>query len=112
MKENKDKDDTWWDKYGRRTVLFSIVAIFAWWLIHPFINSGIVWMLGQSNSPANQGTLGDSYGSLNSLFSGIAMIAAVTAVLIQTYEFRAQREELGLSRDQLRLQLEEMQQQR
>ncbi|MHC2067583.1 hypothetical protein ACYFX5_08925 [Bremerella sp. T1] len=103
---------SFWDKHGRKIILGAFVFLFALWIIHPFIVSGMLFIIGRNDTPANQGTLGDSYGGLNSLLSGIAMIAAVSAVLIQTFEFKAQREELGLSREQLRLQLEEMQQQR
>lgn len=110
--EEEKKNDTWWDKNGLTSLFAALFGIFSWWVLHPFINSALVMMSGVSNSPENQGMLGDSYGSLNSLFSGIAMIAAVTAVLIQTFEFKAQREELALSRKQLRLQLDEMEQQR
>lgn len=41
-----------------------------------------------------QSGYGDTFGAANALFSGFAMVAAVTAIFIQIFEFSAQRDEL------------------
>ena len=38
---------------------------------------------------------GDAFGSVNAWFSGIAMLAAILAIVFQTFEFGHQREELS-----------------
>lgn len=58
------ENETWWDKNWREALLAALFVIFSWWVLHPFINSGMVAMTGVANSPERQGLLGDSYGSL------------------------------------------------
>lgn len=48
-----------------------------------------------------QGSYGDMFGSISSLFSGIAMVAAISAIVLQSFEFSAQREELSLQRSEM-----------
>lgn len=47
------------------------------------------------------GTYGDMFGVTNALFSGVAMIAAISAIILQVFEFSAQREELTLQRQEM-----------
>lgn len=54
------------------------------------------------------GVVGDMFGVVNSLFSGLAFAGIIYTVLLQMEELRAQREELILTRDELRGQKEEI----
>lgn len=48
----------------------------------------------------NYGTYGDSYGSLNTLFSGLAFAALFISLLLQRRELEAQRKELNAQREE------------
>ncbi|MDC4872421.1 hypothetical protein ACT433_13800 [Acinetobacter baumannii] len=50
----------------------------------------------------NYGTYGDSYGSLNTLFSGLAFAALFISLLLQRRELEAQRKELSAQREEVR----------
>lgn len=52
--------------------------------------------------PDNAGTFGDSYGALNTLFSGFAFIAIVASTIIQGLEFRTQLKELSDNNQELK----------
>jgi hypothetical protein len=56
-------------------------------------------------SPETIGSIGDSFGWLNALFSGLAFAGLIITVIMQ-------REELGLQREDLRLQSEQMRESR
>lgn len=47
------------------------------------------------------GTYGDSYGSLNTLFSGLAFAVLIISLFMQRQELRAQREELEAQRNEI-----------
>ena len=79
----------WWIVVG----IFSF--IFIAWLITPFIYEVFF------NSLEKKGQFGDSYGSLNSLFSGFAFAGVIVAILLQRLELKLQREELILTRKEL-----------
>lgn len=53
------------------------------------------------------GTYGDSYGSLNTLFSGLAFAVLIISMIMQRQELKAQREELAAQRGELTAQREE-----
>lgn len=73
-------------------------------------------------SMTERGQLGDLFGGINALFSGLALAGVVTAVILQSKELRLQREamanqlhemelsrhEITLQREQLELQKEEL----
>jgi hypothetical protein len=49
----------------------------------------------------DRGTFGDMFGSVNSLFSGLAFAGVIYAILLQSKELELQREELKLTREEL-----------
>ena len=51
------------------------------------------------------GPWGDTYGALNTLFSGLAFAAIVVTLLMQRHDLRIQQRELKLSRDMLEKQI-------
>lgn len=62
------------------------------------------------NPPDNSGAFGDMFGSINALFSGLAFVGVVVAILLQKDELGLQRQELEETRDELKgqkVQLEE-----
>jgi hypothetical protein len=47
---------------------------------------------------ADRGTIGDSFGAVNALFSGLALAGVVCAILLQREELQLQREEIKATR--------------
>lgn len=82
-----------------RNFALIILAIIALWVV-----SGLVLY----NIP-DRGTIGDMFGTINSLFSGLAFAAIIYTILLQKNELGLQREELVLTRAELRGQKETMQ---
>mgnify|MGYP000514631562 CR=1 len=74
---------------------------------------GVIWFLwwkyaeNFSTCMAEQGQLGDLFGGVNAIFSGLALAGVVTAVILQSEELKLQREELELQRAELTLSREE-----
>ena len=69
------------------------------WLIFGFIA-----LLGAKDL----GEFGDFLGSLNTLFSGLAFVGLVVAILLQREDLRKQTTALNLQREELKLQREEL----
>jgi len=59
-------------------------------------------------APKSAGEFGDMFGSVNALFSGLALLGVVVAILMQRSELRLQREELEQTRMELRGQKEQL----
>lgn len=56
----------------------------------------------------DRGTIGDMFGAVNSLFSGLAFAGLIYTIFLQKNELGLQRKELELTRDELRGQKETM----
>ncbi len=56
----------------------------------------------------DRGTFGDMFGAVNSLFSGLAFIGVIFAVLLQKKELELQRKELNLTREEIKGQKEQL----
>ncbi len=71
------------------TIIF-LVGSYSAFLIY------VSWPI-ENLSIANAGVFGDSFGVLNSLFSGLAFAGVIITILLQRDELRLQREELARS---------------
>ncbi len=49
----------------------------------------------------DSGVFGDTFGAINSLFSGLAFAGLLYTILLQSRELKLQREELAMNREQL-----------
>lgn len=49
-----------------------------------------------------RGTLGDMFGGLNTLFSGLAFCGIIISILLQSSELKMQREEIRQNREELK----------
>lgn len=76
-----------------------VLTVFALWF-----GSGYLLI----NNP-DRGTIGDMFGAVNSLFSGLAFAGLIYTIFLQKNELALQRKELELTRDELRGQKETMQ---
>lgn len=90
---------TWNEKNGLKLALIFIVAI---WIVNL-----IIALLGVSGFKPNE--LGDSFGMVNALFSGIAFAFLVDSILMQREELQLQREELQMLREENEKQTKEFQ---
>ena len=62
------------------------------------------WLDGNKD----RGEFGDSFGSINALFAGLAFTGVIWAILLQNAELKLQREELGVQGENLRIQEENL----
>lgn len=64
-------------------------SIFSLWMAYPFIiNSSFVVDLFPKANWSNRGLIGDSFGALNTLFSGLALAGLAINIAIQTSQLR------------------------
>lgn len=84
-------------------VLFGSCAIFLIWFLTPLIVVNLFdpGLLVETQSISGLGTVGDTYGILNSLFTGLALAAIVVAIFIQASQLRSQNENLELYRQEV-----------
>lgn len=85
-------------------ILFGVVFLI--WAI-----SIIPLMYIYPNLP-ERGTFGDSFGLVNSLFSGLALAGIIYTIFLQKKELKLQREELHETREEFKIQNETLRQQR
>jgi hypothetical protein len=62
--------------------------------------------------PNVRGTFGDMFGSINALFSGLALAGIIITILLQQKELRLQRQELSETRQEFKIQNETLRIQR
>ena len=76
-------------------------------VIFVILSWSLTWYLLKDST--DRGTFGDMFGAVNALFSGLAFVGVVFAILLQSNELKLQRKELKFTRDELKgqkLQLE------
>lgn len=66
-----------------------------------FVLVGYLLPFALQGTVENRGFLGDSFGLVNAMFSGLALAGVILAIWLQSRELGLQREELGLTRDEL-----------
>lgn len=69
-----------------------IISWEIWWL----------WLDACYDVHEVRGQVGDMFGGVNALFSGLALAGVVTAVTLQSKELQLQRQELELTRTELK----------
>lgn len=72
-----------------------------------------IWIPGYLSNSIQElperGAFGDTYGTVNALFTGLALVALITVIILQIKGLGLQTKELGLQTKELSLQKEEMQ---
>lgn len=82
-----------------------ILTIIILWAITPII---LCWLF---EDISKQGAFGDQFGAINALFSGMAFVGVIYAILLQKKELELQRKELRLTTEELAGQKAEFQEQ-
>lgn len=72
-----------------------LISIFVIWIISIVVVNSIY------DSPEFRAFLGDSFGTINSLFSGLAFAGIIYTILLQRKELALQRQELKETRNEL-----------
>jgi hypothetical protein len=96
------------ESYKNLTILFIIISVI--WLL--FWIAQVAYFQSdklQSTNTLNIGTFGDMFGSVNALFSGLALGGIIFTIHLQKKELKLQRKELSLTRDEFVNQNEIMQ---
>ncbi|HGH1348702.1 TPA: hypothetical protein ACJKLK_003173 [Acinetobacter baumannii] len=117
--KTKETDKSLTEFFGILAALTIIFLIWVYyptfiiWMDRPNINIQIPLKLSEmGNSPINPnnfhevgerfGTYGDSYGSLNTLFSGFAFAILIISLFMQRQELKEQRKELEAQRHEIK----------
>lgn len=79
------------NQHVRIGVLLGLIIIVIWMVYSRLYFDGVE---GASN-------IGDAYGSLNTLFSGLAFGGVILAIIMQGQELKLQRQEMALQREEL-----------
>lgn len=84
-----------------------IIAIIVAWALYPvwlpfFFN--IVSTAEKITTTSNLGTFGDSFGALNSLFSGLAFAGIIVSIVLQSKELKETRVDIKAQNEQFRIQ--------
>jgi len=82
-------------KITRKNIILGICAILILWIL-----SGIITYFIFSE---NRGEIGDMFGSINALFSGLALFGIIISILIQQNELNLQRKELTETREEFKI---------
>lgn len=98
---NKKKNEINWLK--RISIAASLVIILSW--IYTYYEL-------KDLDPNVRGTFGDMFGSINALFSGLALAGIIITILLQQKELRLQRQELSATREEFKIQNETLRIQR
>ena len=89
----------------RNVVIGVLVGILAFWAATVPV---LAWLVPgdtvTGDAIAKRGQIGDAFGSINALFSGLALAGIIVAILLQREELRLQRRELEETRAELRRQ--------
>lgn len=87
-------------------LIFLLLIVVIVWLISIYF---LEWRI---DDPTNRGTFGDSFGGVNSLFSGLALGGIIYTIFLQKKELSLQREELKETREEFKIQNETLRLQR
>ncbi|WP_442510556.1 putative phage abortive infection protein [Novipirellula sp. SH528] len=92
-------------------VHWGVVMLIAVCILVAVITTPAVVQFVTGKKPATAGEFGDMFGAVNAIFSGLAFLGVVVAILLQRQELVLQRKELADTREVLEQQRNEMQSQ-
>lgn len=99
-KDNLEEKDSW---FVIISIIVSVIIIGLW-------TANYFCLIGLPTS--ERGTIGDMFGVINSLFSGLALAGIILTILLQRKELKYQREELRDTRKEFQVQNETLKIQR
>ena len=87
-------------------VLLLILLVIGFWILTPIVTCKFA-----ESAETNIGIVGDQFGSINALFSGLAFVGVIWAITLQRNELKLQREAIDLQRKELKQNTAELQNQ-
>jgi len=81
---------------NKNIVPILILLVIILWILTPIITYEFT-----KNNGTNIGMVGDQFGSINALFSGLAFVGVIWAITLQRNELKLQRESIDLQRKEL-----------
>ncbi len=78
-------------KINKKNIITGTLLIISLWILSAILISILI-------EPSKQGAFGDMFGSINALFSGLALFGIILSILIQHNELSLQRAELSETR--------------
>lgn len=97
-----EKKDNYWP------LIWLFLIILGLW----FLSWGLIIWLIPAVSGMTRGTFGDMFGSVNSLFSGLALGGIIFTIFLQKKELKLQRKELRETRNEFSMQNDTLKKQR
>lgn len=100
--QSTDTKNLWWVVIGGGSIILFVILL---WLLYPF---ALNWLSTKwpdfhlVQTGTTFGTFGDTYGALNTLFSGLAFAILILSLFLQGKELQAQRKELEAQRLEIR----------
>lgn len=85
-------------------IVLLAVAIIGSWILYPVWLPAVFNVQGDTTSLARLGTFGDSFGVLNTLFSGLAFAGIIVSIALQSRELAETRRELQGQKEQFQIQ--------
>ncbi len=82
---------------SRKAILWTLAGVVLLWALTPVV----IYFLPLKDM-SERGQLGDLFGSVNALFSGLAFAGVVFAILLQRQELTLQRQELRETRQEMK----------
>lgn len=92
MKSKKIEED----KSPYRSVIWMSVGVIIVWVL------SALWIYNALPNWSDRGTVGDMFGAVNALFSGLAFAALIYTILLQREEIKTNRKEIELNRKELK----------
>lgn len=86
----------WYDFNMKKIIIISLIVLLSLLVIYFFCVSSFYPELQQ------RGLFGDMFGGINAVFSGLAFLGVIYAVVLQREELQLQRNELELTREELK----------
>ena len=74
----------------KRWVIFAFILVLCFWVANYFY--------GSSLSNEDRGTFGDMFGAVNSIFSGMAFVGVIYAIIMQRYEIAIARKDIAYTK--------------
>ncbi len=93
-----------------KTILYTLllIALFALisgvWASYPIWFNHVLSLSGNKETLSQLGTIGDAFGALNTLFSGLAFAGIIVSIVLQSRELKDTRRELKEQKDQFVIQ--------
>ena len=82
----------------------ALVAVVLWWWLPEYLTGSYT----SYTEISDKGAFGDTFGTVNALFTALAFVGLITTILLQKKELQLQRHELSLQRQEMKGQKDQL----